>query len=209
MIIVFGKDTRQEEIERVIEKVEAHGLRVHVSKGTSKTIVGCIGDERALAEVGLKAMPGVESVIPIQRPYKLASREMVDGRSKVAVGPIEFGGPGIVVVAGPCSVEDLDTLLEVADAVAAAGAHALRGGAFKPRTSPYSFRGLGQAGLEMLATARQRTGLPIVTEVMDPRQVESVAEYADMLQIGARNMQNLQETCKWCCVSGGFGHSRR
>ena len=190
MIIVFGEHTPQEQIEQVIEKIEARGLRAHLSKGATKTIVGCIGDERALAEVALKAMPGVEDVIPIQRPYKLAARELVDGRSAVTVGDVTFGGSGVVIVAGPCSVESLETLLEIAEHVKASGAHALRGGAFKPRTSPYSFRGLGEAALEMLVAARERTGLPVVTEVMDPRHVEQVSRCADMLQIGARNMQN-------------------
>ena len=190
MIIVFAAGTPAEQIDHVIEKVEAHGLRTHVSRGETKTIVGCIGDERALANVGLRAMPGVEDVIPIQRPYKLASREFVDGRTAVRVGSVEIGGAGIAVVAGPCSVENLETLMDVAHAVRRGGADVLRGGAFKPRTSPYSFRGLGEPALEMLALARERTGLPVVTEVMDPRQVEQVSRFADMLQVGARNMQN-------------------
>ena len=190
MIIVFRKDAPQAQIDRVIAKIEANGLKAHVSRGETKTIVGCIGDERALTDIGLKAMPGVEDVIPVQRPYKLAARELVDGRSAVRLGDVEIGEPGVVVIAGPCSVEGFDSLMAVAEGVRRSGAHVLRGGAFKPRTSPYSFRGLGLPALEMLADVRERTGMPIVTEVMDPRQVEVVSRYADMLQIGARNMQN-------------------
>ncbi len=193
MIVVFRRDVTPEQLERVIEKIEAQGLRAHLSEGVSRTIVGCIGDERKLADVGLKAMPGVEEVVPILRPYKLAAREFVDGPSKVTVGParaVEFGGKSIVILAGPCSVESLNTLVDIAEHVRDRGAKVLRGGAFKPRTSPYSFRGLGREALEMLALARERTGLPVVTEVMDPRQVEEVSAFADMLQIGARNMQN-------------------
>ncbi len=135
-------------------------------------------------------MPGVEDVIPIQRPYRLAAKAFVEGSSNVQVGAAVFGGPSIVVVAGPCSVETSDALLETAKHVRDAGAEVLRGGAFKPRTSPYSFRGLGQDALDMLVAARDQTGLPVVTEVMSPDQVAKVAECADMLQIGARNMQN-------------------
>ena len=190
MIVVFRRDVDEADVQKVIERVEAQGLRTHLSRGTTRTVLGCIGDERALMETGLKAMPGVEDVIPVQRPYKLASREFVPEPSVVSVGGVRFGGRGIGVVAGPCSVEDSDTLMEIAEHVQAAGAHVLRGGAFKPRTSPYSFRGLGEKGLALLSEARRRTGMPVVTEVMDPRQVPRVAEHADMLQIGARNMQN-------------------
>jgi 3-deoxy-7-phosphoheptulonate synthase len=190
MIVVFRAGVSESDIQRVIERVESRGLRTHLSRGATRTIVGCIGDERVLMEAGLKAMPGVEDVIPVQRPYKLASREFSPERSIVGVAGVAFGGRDVVVVAGPCSVEDLDTLLQIATGVRASGAAVLRGGAFKPRTSPYSFRGLGEEALEMLGEARRRTGLPVVTEVMDPRQVERVAQVADMLQIGARNMQN-------------------
>lgn len=201
MIVVFRSGASESDIQRVIERVESRGLRTHLSRGASRTIVGCIGDERVLMEAGLKAMPGVEDVIPVQRPYKLASREFVPERSIVGVGEIAFGAREAVIVAGPCSVEDLATLLEIAARVRAAGAGVLRGGAFKPRTSPYSFRGLGEEALGMLSEARRRTGLPVVTEVMDPRQVERVAQVADMLQIGARNMQNFD-------LLGEAGHSR-
>jgi 3-deoxy-7-phosphoheptulonate synthase len=190
MIVVFAKDVTAEQIDRVVAKVEAHGLRAHLSRGTTRTILGCIGDERRLTDVGLKAMAGVEEVIPILRPYKLAARELVEDGSVIRIGRAEFGGPEFVVVAGPCSVEGRALLLEVAEHVGRRGARALRGGAFKPRTSPYAFRGLGREALEMLAEARERTGLAVVTEVMEPRQVGLVADYADMLQIGARNMQN-------------------
>ncbi len=158
MIVVFGEGATEEQLERVVERIEAHGLRAHVSRGTTRTIIGCIGEERALADVGLKAMPGVEDVIPIQRPYRLAAKAFVEGSSNVQVGAAVFGGPSIVVVAGPCSVETSDALLETAKHVRDAGAEVLRGGAFKPRTSPYSFRGLGQDALDMLVAARDQTG---------------------------------------------------
>lgn len=190
MIIVFRSGVTSEEIERVVGKVRSYGLSTHLSRGTSRTILGCIGDERVLAEVGLKAMEGVEEVIPILRPYKLAAREFVAGGSRVRVGSATFGADDVVVIAGPCSVESRELLGEVAAHVARRGAGVLRGGAFKPRTSPYSFRGLGEQALQMLAEAREQTGLAVVTEVMEPRQVELVAAHADMLQIGARNMQS-------------------
>lgn len=190
MIVVFRNEAEPEQIERVVQKIEACGLRVHISQGTTRTIVGCIGDETALAAAGLRAMPGVEGVIPIQRQYKLASREFVARPSRVALDGAEFGADAIVVIAGPCSVENPAMLRETAVEIGRHGARVLRGGAFKPRTSPYSFRGLGTAALEMLTSVREETGLPVVTEVMDPRQVEPVGAVADMLQIGARNMQN-------------------
>ncbi len=190
MIVVFREDATPEHLERVIERIEVHGLKAHVSRGTTRTIVGCIGNESVLANVGLRAMPGVEDVIPIQRPYKLAARAFVGGGSVVRVGSAEFGGRGIVVIAGPCAVESREILFEIAGHVRERGVGVLRGGAFKPRTSPYAFRGLGQEALELLALARERTGLPVVTEVMSPGQVEAVSAKVDMLQIGARNMQN-------------------
>ena len=190
MIIVTRKGVTQEELDHIRERVEAAGLRTHVSRGEHRTIVGCVGDEERLQNVPLLSLPGVEAVHPVLKPYKLASREFAAEATRVSVGSAELGGNEVVVIAGPCSVEGLDMLRATATSVAAAGARALRGGAFKPRTSPYSFRGLGEEGLEILAQVRAETGLPVVTEVMDTRQVELVASYADVLQVGARNMQN-------------------
>src|SRR5690606_32745228 len=149
-------------------------------------------DKSRLGAANLELLPGVERVVPILKPFKLVSREFRPESSQVRVGPVVFGGDQIVVAAGPCSVESHQQLMETAEAVARAGAHLLRGGAFKPRTSPYSFQGLEEEGLKILAEARERFGLPVVTEVVSPESVELVASYADMLQIGARNMQNFQ-----------------
>ncbi len=190
MIIVTRKGVTQEELDHIRERVEAAGLRTHVSRGEHRTIVGCVGDEERLQNVPLLSFPGVEAVHPVLKPYKLASREFAAEATRVPVGDVELGGAEVVVIAGPCSVEGLDMLRDTARCVADAGARALRGGAFKPRTSPYSFRGMGEEGLEILAQVRSETGLPVVTEVMDTRQVDLVASYADVLQVGARNMQN-------------------
>ena len=193
MIVVTRPGISDAELDHIRERVEALGMRTHVSRGESRVVIGCIGDEEALREVPLLRLPGVESVLPVTRPYKLASREFAADRSVVAVGDAAgttIGGPELAVIAGPCSVEGRAMLGAVARRVKAAGARLLRGGAFKPRTSPYAFRGLGEEALALLAEARAETGLPIVTEVMDTRQVELVAEHADVLQVGARNMQN-------------------
>lgn len=198
MLIVTKPDITEAAIGEILARIKAAGLTAHVSRGEQRVVIGCIGDEEALADVPLAALPGVESVIPVLRPYKLASREghISDRTVSVTIGahttaePCVVGGPGLAIVAGPCSVEGMEMLLTTAQAVQAAGAHALRGGAFKPRTSPYAFQGLGGAALAMLAAVRAETGLPVVTEVMDPRQVEIVAGAADCLQVGARNMQN-------------------
>ncbi|MGH7545142.1 MAG: 3-deoxy-7-phosphoheptulonate synthase [Gemmatimonadota bacterium] len=190
MIIVVRRDATPEEVAHIIERVEACGLRVHLSRGSERTILGCIGDEELLRDIPLRVLPGVEEVIPILKPYKLAARALQASGTIVQAGGARFGGPEFAVIAGPCSVESREILLETARAVAAAGAAALRGGAFKPRTSPYAFRGLGERALEWLAEARRAVGLPVVTEVMDTRHVERVARDADLLQIGARNMQN-------------------
>jgi 3-deoxy-7-phosphoheptulonate synthase len=190
MIIVTRPGTTDAELDHIRERVEALGLRTHTSRGERRTIIGCIGDEARLAEVGLLAMPGVESVTPVLKPYKLAALESVAEPSVVRVGSAAVGGPALAVIAGPCSVEGAAMLGETARGVRAAGASMLRGGAYKPRSSPYAFQGLGVEALEMLAAVREETGLPVVTEVMDTRQVELVARYADVLQIGARNMQN-------------------
>lgn len=190
MIIITRRGTTEDEIDHIRERVEALGLRTHISRGETHTIIGCVGDEERLAGVPLLSIPGVEAVQPVQKPYKLASREFSAGPTRIALGDAELGGEEFFVVAGPCSVEGEEMLRETAKAVSSAGARALRGGAFKPRTSPYSFRGMEEEGLRILADVRRETGLPVVTEVMDTRQVELVAGYADVLQIGARNMQN-------------------
>lgn len=193
MIVVTRKNVTDAEVDRIRERIEQLGLRTHISRGEHRTIIGCIGDEALLAETSLLSLPGVESVTPIMKPYKLASLEFVADRSRIRIGDgaaATVGGPELAMIAGPCSVEGREMLTETARAVLASGAGVLRGGAFKPRSSPYAFQGLGLAALKMLAEVRAETGLPIVTEVMDTRQVEQVGEYADMLQIGARNMQN-------------------
>ena len=190
MIIVTKRGVTQEELDHIRERVESFGLRTHVSQGEHRTVIGCLGDETRIQHVSLMSMPGVEAVHPVMKPYKLASLDFAAEPSKIPLGGVEIGGQEILVIAGPCSVEDRTMLEATAREIGAQGAKALRGGAYKPRTSPYSFRGLGEEGLEILAAVRAETGLPIVTEVMDTRQVELVASYADMLQIGARNMQN-------------------
>jgi 3-deoxy-7-phosphoheptulonate synthase len=193
MIIVTRPGVTEAELDHIRERIEMLGMRTHMSRGEQRTIVGCIGDESLLEEVALLRLPGVESVMPILKPYKLAAREFVGSASTVRVGDdagTVVGGVDLAIIAGPCSVEDGAMLRETAQAVHAAGAGMLRGGAFKPRTSPYSFQGLGDSALRLLAEVRAETGLPIVTEVMDTRQVERTAEHADVLQIGARNMQN-------------------
>ncbi len=190
MIIVLRPDATEEQFQHIIEKIESKGLRAHISRGTERTIIGCIGDESVLATIPLEALPGVENVMSVLKPYKLASREFHPESSKFTVRGVEIGGPEIIVAAGPCSVETGDVILQTARAIKAAGAKMLRGGAFKPRTSPYDFQGLGEEGLKILAEARDETGLPIVTEVMETRTVELVYKYADVLQIGARNTQN-------------------
>jgi 3-deoxy-7-phosphoheptulonate synthase len=192
MIIVTRPGTTEAEVDRIRERVEALGLRTHISQGEQRTIVGCIGDEERLREVPLLAMPGVESVLPVLKPYKLASREFTAGATVVKVGDAGFGGAEFQVIAGPCAVEGAEMMHATAAAVRTAGARLLRGGAFKPRTSPYSFRGLGHQALEILADVRRTHNMPVVTEVMDTRQVEVIAEHVDMLQIGARNMQNFE-----------------
>jgi 3-deoxy-7-phosphoheptulonate synthase len=190
VIIVTRHGITPAEIDHIRERVEGLGLRTHISRGEHRTIIGCIGDEERLRAIPLAAIPGVEEVLPVLKPFKLAAREFSADHSTVRVGGTPIGGPGLAVIAGPCSVEGLDMMRSTAAGVRAAGACMLRGGAFKPRTSPYSFSGLGRNGLEILQQVRAESGLPVVTEVVDTRQVELVAEYADMLQIGARNMQN-------------------
>lgn len=191
MIIVMKKKAGEEALENVIKWIESAGYKAHVSKGVERTIIGAIGDERG--KVFLKAVetwPGVEKVMPILQPYKIASRETKDGDTVITVGDVKIGGPKCVVMAGPCAVESLEQLMTAAIAVKKAGASMLRGGAFKPRTSPYSFQGLGEEGLKILALAREETGLPVVTEVMRASDIDLIERYADVLQVGARNVQN-------------------
>jgi len=192
MIIVLKPQATEAEIAQIIKMIEGFGLAVHISKGTERTIIGAIGDERALQERPLEAFPFVEKVLPILKPYKLASREFKPEGSAVDVDGVVVGGQRVVVMAGPCAVEGREILLETARHIKEAGGHILRGGAYKPRTSPYSFQGLGEEGLKYLAEARQETGLPIVTELMDTREASVVYECADLIQIGARNMQNFK-----------------
>ncbi|MCR4418986.1 MAG: 3-deoxy-7-phosphoheptulonate synthase [Clostridia bacterium] len=191
MIIVMRHDATEEQLRRVTRRLESEGFVVHVSQGVSRTVIGAVGDKGRLGPETLEAMEGVEKVVPILRPYKLAAREFKPEDTVVRVrNGVEVGGRAVQVIAGPCAVEGFDQLLATAEAVKASGATMLRGGAFKPRTTPYSFQGLGEEGLKLLAQVRAATGLPVVTEVMDPRAVPLVAEYADVLQVGARNMQN-------------------
>ncbi len=191
MIIVMKGTATEENLQHVIHTIEELGYQSHVIRGTQRSVIGAVGDERGKARLqSLEAMDGVESVVPILQPFKLASREFKSTKTIVRIRDVEIGGDRLPIVAGPCSVESEDQILDTAKAVKEAGASILRGGAFKPRTSPYAFQGLGEEGLRLLAAAREETGLAIVTEVLKPEDVDLVAETADMLQIGARNMQN-------------------
>lgn len=190
MIIILKSNVSDEQIAHVIERVEALGLKAHLSKGTYRTIVGVIGDEQKIGAEPLRAIPGVQEVIPVLPPYKLASREAHPQASIVDVAGVKIGGGNLAMIAGPCAVEDAERMDAIGGAVRAAGANIFRGGAYKPRTSPYAFQGLGEEGLKILRAAGDKHGMPVVTEVMDPRCVEIVDRYADMIQIGARNMQN-------------------
>ncbi len=191
MIIVARKGVTAQELDYIRERVEQLGLRTHLSIGESRTIIGCIGEESRLRGVPLLSIPGVDSVYPVMRPWKLAGRDFAaDPTSRVQVGPHAFGGSACLVAAGPCSVEGEEMMMATGRAVAGDGAALLRGGAFKPRTSPYSFDGMKEEGLKILARVRDETGLPVVTEVLDPRDAELIAGYVDMFQIGTRNMQN-------------------
>jgi len=191
MIVVMKAHAPEDEIAEVIRKIEELGFRPHLSRGEVRTIIGCVGDERGKPRLqSLEVLPGVESVVPILQPFKLASREVKPANTIVRVGDLEVGGERLCIMAGPCSVESEEQIMATAAAVREAGATVLRGGAFKPRTSPYAFQGLEEEGLRLLAKARAATGLKIVTEVVKPEDVDLVAEYADILQIGARNNQN-------------------
>lgn len=191
MIVVMKSDATEEQIAHIIEKAEKLGLKANVSRGVERTIIGFIGPEDVLRVTPLEVFSGVERVMPVLSPYKLVSREFRKEDSVIKIKPdVDVGGRKIVIMAGPCSIESRESFFSIARLVKKAGATILRGGAFKPRTSPYDFQGLGEEGLEYLAEAGKEVGIATITEVMDPRHVELVARYADILQIGARNMQN-------------------
>ena len=192
MIVVMKREAGEREVAQVLARVQAAGLQGHISRGMERTIIGVVGEVSTKPQLQetLERLEGVEEIIPISKPYKLSSREFQPRDTVIQVGGIAIGAGELVVMAGPCAVESEDQVLDTARAVKAAGASVLRGGAYKPSTSPYSFRGLGEDGLKILATAREETGLPVITEVMAPHDVDIVARYADILQIGTRNMQN-------------------
>jgi 3-deoxy-7-phosphoheptulonate synthase len=190
MIIVMKHNATTEEIGGVVRHIESLGFRAHLSTGEERTIIGVIGDERPIEPERFELLAGVERAVRILHPFKLASRDFHPEDSIVKINGVSIGGNQVIVMAGPCSVESREQLMETAAAVQEAGAHILRGGAFKPRTSPYAFQGLGLKGLELLREARDEFHLPVVTEVMSPQEVTLVAQYADILQVGSRNMQN-------------------
>lgn len=192
MIVIMRADASEDQIEGVLSRIQEEGLSGHLSRGVERTVIGVVGEVATKPQLRewLERLPGVEDIVPISKPYKLSSREFQEQATMVEVGGVTIGGSTLVVMAGPCAVESESQLLSTAKAVQAAGATILRGGAYKPSTSPYSFRGLGEEGLRLLALAREVTGMPVVTEVLAPQHVETVARYADILQIGARNMQN-------------------
>ena len=190
MIIILKSGATEAQIDHVVERVEALGLKAHLSRGTYRTIIGVIGDESQFQPEQFQVLPGVVEVIRVLPPYKLASIEAHPQPSVIDVGGVKIGGGSLAMIAGPCAVESADRMDAIAAAVKAAGANILRGGAFKPRSSPYAFQGMGEDGLKILRDVGRKHGMPVVTEVMDPRRVELVARYADMIQIGARNMQN-------------------
>ncbi len=190
MIVVMSQEATEEQIQHVQDKLQEWGFGIHFSKGVERTILGAIGQKKPGVMESIEAMDGVEKVVPITQPFKLASREFQSAPSTVRVGEAVFGGTKLVIIAGPCAVENEKQMLDTAIAVKKAGAAMLRGGAFKPRTSPYAFQGLEEDGLKILKQVSEEVGLPFVTEVVNPMEVELVAKYAPMLQVGARNMQN-------------------
>lgn len=192
MIIIMNQSASREDINNVERKLSELGFRTHPIFGDIKTVIGAIGDKRHLNTQEISTMPGVENIVPIMKPYKLAGRELKQVPTIVNVGDVQIGGNKVVVMAGPCAIENKETYIDTAKKVKEAGADILRGGAFKPRTSPYSFQGLEEDGLKIMAEAREITGLKLVTEVVDTRDVELVASYTDIIQIGARNMQNFR-----------------
>jgi 3-deoxy-7-phosphoheptulonate synthase len=190
MMIIMSTEASEVQIDEVLAKIDTLGFTPHTSRGAERTVIGVVGNNPINARDTFMVMDGVDRIVPISRPYKLASREFIPENSTFPLDGVQMGGDGVVLIAGPCAVEDRNLLLECALACQEAGAHALRGGAFKPRTSPYAFQGLGEKALEMLAEVREITGMPVVTEAMSPEQVPLIAKYADVIQIGARNMQN-------------------
>jgi 3-deoxy-7-phosphoheptulonate synthase len=190
MIVILKQDATRTQIDNVIARIEQMGCGVEVSQGEERTVIGVLGDGRRLEREQIERLPGVERTAPVTRPFKRASRDFHPQDTVVQINGLSIGGQALVVMAGPCAVESREQLLETAHAVKEAGAQVLRGGAYKPRTSPYSFQGMAEQGLRLLAEAREQTGLPVVTEVIDPNLVPLVSAYADILQIGARNMQN-------------------
>lgn len=192
MIVVMKPGAEPAQIQHVVNLVRDFGLTEHIITGTDRTVIACIGDKRMVDKSAIENAPMVERVVPILAPYKIASREVKKERTQIKLGPsgAVIGGKKVAVIAGPCAVEDRESLLRLADVIKEAGCVGIRGGAFKPRTSPYSYQGMGQKGLEILAEARERTGLAVVTEVVSVEQIEIVSQYADVLQIGARNMQH-------------------
>ena len=194
-IIVLKPVTSEEDIRHILKKLESKGLKANVSQGTERTIIGVIGDTSKVTEDeedAIRAMTGVENIVRILKPYKLASRDFKKENTEITVKGTVIGGKKIQVIAGPCAVENETIMMNIAGKVKDAGATFLRGGAYKPRTSPYSFQGLGEEGLKYLAGAGKKTGLPVVTEIMDPRDIDKIIEYTDIIQIGARNMQNFR-----------------
>ena len=190
MIIVTKPDATEEQIEHIIDRIKEWGLRPEVSRGAVRVVIGVVGPEDTIREKPIAAIPGVESVTPVLKPYKLVAHEFRQTASLLKIGDVTIGGPRVVVISGPCSVESREQLISIATEVKNAGARMLRGGAFKPRTSPYAFQGMGIEGLKLLAEAREATGLPVITEIMDTKDLEVIEQYVGCLQIGARNMQN-------------------
>jgi len=191
MMVVMKESATADEVDAVIKRIETVGAQAHVSRGELVTVIGVIGDREHVANLGLEGSPGVDDLVPILKPYKLASSQLKDGaRTVIDIEGRKIGGPHFMTIAGPCTVESREVMLDSARIVRDAGGALLRGGAYKPRTSPYSFQGLGDAGLRLLAEAKEETGLPIVTELMDVRDLDAVLEVADVIQVGARNMQN-------------------
>jgi 3-deoxy-7-phosphoheptulonate synthase len=190
MIIVTKPDATEEQIQHIVERIKEWGLKAEVSRGAVRVVIGVIGPEDKVREQPIAAIPGVESVTPVLKPYKLVAHEFRQTDSLVKIRSVTIGGSEVVVISGPCSVESADQINSIAAEVKAGGAKMLRGGAFKPRTSPYTFQGLGVEGLKLLAEARRQTGLPVITEIMDTKDLDVMEMYADCLQVGARNMQN-------------------
>ncbi|NQS76577.1 MAG: 3-deoxy-7-phosphoheptulonate synthase [Peptococcaceae bacterium] len=192
MVVVMDLASGPEQIAAVERRLEQYGFEIHFIRGVKRLVIGAVGDRREITSLGLEAMPGVEKIVPIMKPYKLVSRESIGKPSIVKVKDVTIGDRSLVIIAGPCAVESREQLLAAATRVRAAGANILRGGAFKPRTSPYSFQGLEEEGLKIMSEAAQETGLITVTEIIDEASLELALKYVDMLQVGARNMQNFQ-----------------